>query len=285
MSKGGGGNAHDRALFKNSIEQQRYGLPLANLPTEDQGQPKVQAQNPSFWERLLRFLEHGATLTVFGIGGSLMVAVSNWLLAIPALCLALALQRSGAVKGKQINVQVFFYLLVLTIGGLAGYGVSNAMRKSDAHLVTLIKETGSVSGHSNAQIKDSALALARRIRELQHEEDTQQSAAFFSFVQAERDASKASPKAEVLRKQEEAEALLQKRETDIGISADTRFGPLRAESRNLIIHLENRVPAPQPLPSELVEICLSSGPCAGPSPYEAVADYIEQLADLVPVNR
>ena len=49
--------------------------------------------------------------------------------------------------------------------------------------------------------------------------------------------------------------------------------------------LQNRVPPPQPIPSELVSIVLSTGPLAGPNPVGAVADYIDQLADLLPVTR
>ena len=142
----------------------------------------------------------------------------------------------------------------------------------------------SPSDYSNAQIKDSAMALARRMRQLQQECNAAEGQTIANIQRSIRSSPDTTEDKDGSR-QREAMTRLMQQEHENDSSCETRFGPLRAESRNLIFHLTNRVPAPQPLPSEIVTICLSTGPCAGPNPYEAVADYIEQLANLVPVKR
>jgi hypothetical protein len=120
------------------------------------------------------------------------------------------------------------------------------------------------SDMSNEQLKDSALALSRRIRAVQEELNN-------NIFRATSRPS-ATPQE------------IGQNEVEILNRAESQFGPLRAEAQNVIFHLRNRVPPPQPFPSELVRFCLS-GRCAGPSPFSGVADYVDQLAYLVPDSR
>ncbi len=140
------------------------------------------------------------------------------------------------------------------------------------------------SGYTNAQIKDSALALARRMRQLQREQNRKQSQLLLDFQQQLANSPK-HKKALVEEWNRQQQAEMTKRMMEIDSETETRFGPLRAEARTIIFHLNNRVPAPEPIPSVLVSIALSTGPLAGPDPISNVADYIEQLAQLVPVSR
>jgi|SRR5271165_985253 len=139
--------------------------------------------------------------------------------------------------------------------------------------------SGAVSDLSNAQVLDGARDLTRRLRQFQQEsnQESYKLTGKFTRQMTAQDMTK-----------EQAEDVQREMVLELGKLHDkneARFGPLRAESRNIINMLQNRVPQPQPMPSELVSIALSTGPLAGPNPVGAVADYIDQLADLLPVKR
>jgi hypothetical protein len=163
------------------------------------------------------------------------------------------------------------------VGGAAAYLIWRSATSENQVLAR--------SDLSNAQVKDGAQDLARRLRDLQqqmNQESGQNSTRLFAEMTTAQQIKNKTARADAITK---AQAKYMSLTSEQSSKNDARFGQLRAESRNVINLLQNRVPPPQPLPSELVGIILAGGPLAGPNPVGSVADYIDQLADLVPVNR
>lgn len=139
-------------------------------------------------------------------------------------------------------------------------------------------EAGAVSNFSNAQVVDGAHDLSRRLRQL----DQQQSKKVNTITdRLMRQIMSNGSDQKVI---EETQREMTKQINDVSLETEGLFGPLRAESRNMVNLLQNRVPEPQPRPIEIVQVALSMN-LAGPDPIGQVADYIDQLANLVPVKR
>jgi len=160
---------------------------------------------------------------------------------------------------------------------LCGYWwMTGKMLTAQPHTTEESKPEGQ-SQYTNEQIKDSAMALSRRLREFQRQMNDDDSRA--SDLWMKRMAAGSKKK----KKQEEAMEAMRRDREKLRAQHEQSFGPLRAESKNIIFHLSNRVPAPQPIPNPLLKFALFNG--AGPNPAYVIADYIDQLALLVPVKR
>lgn len=141
------------------------------------------------------------------------------------------------------------------------------------------KHTEAAADLSNAQVHDMAVDLSIRLRQFQRQMTQEESMA---MANQWRMIQQAGEDKDAIRK---ADIDLQRNDEERRAKYDQMFGPLRAESKNMINLLRYRVPPPQPLPNELVSINLYSSIMMGPGVPGAVADYIDQLADLLRVKR
>lgn len=209
-------------------------------------------------------------------------------------CFVLSAILLGGMTIVSVGLSSQPFWVRITISGLVGatmlIGLTESLRwvaNREQLIATLNKKSNEgealSSQYTNEQIKDSALALARRMRQLQTEVNSEQNRIF--AVLQQRTANLPKGKKAIEKWNQETMASTTRKEAELADMTASRFGPLKAEANNLIFHMLNRIPPPQPIPSELVRICLSTGPCAGPNPIANVADYIDQLAVLVPVRR
>ncbi len=111
---------------------------LEMLATASEIDSASASEQPSTIEKILLFFEHGLFLTAVGIGGPLMVPLSNWFLLLPAGCFALAFHRVGVVRGRPWFQQVPSYLLIAVIGIATGFGIHAAIEKQENELLSRI---------------------------------------------------------------------------------------------------------------------------------------------------
>jgi hypothetical protein len=98
----------------------------------------TREEKVSIAESLFRFMEHGAFLGAIGIIGLLMVPVSTWFLALPAACFALAFHRTGVVRRRSLLVQIPSYILLLSLGAAAGWGIHDSIKETEEELLSRI---------------------------------------------------------------------------------------------------------------------------------------------------
>lgn len=110
----------------------------SDIVTPMQTTETIMPPRASFSEKLFRFIEHGLVLAALGILGPLMVPLSKWFLALPAICLALAWHRVEAVKGRSVVLQGISYIGMLLLGASAGFGAYKAIEKQENELVAKI---------------------------------------------------------------------------------------------------------------------------------------------------
>lgn len=131
---------------------------------------------------------------------------------------------------------------------------------------------------TNAQLRDAALDLARRLREFQVQIKGESSRLYDSRQQQMMAADKIG--------EEEVRRVHLKTAVEIeqlNARQLAAYGPLKAEAQNMRTQLLNRLP-PQPAPKQWELIALEHGALAGPNPVGEVADYIERLARLLAVK-
>jgi hypothetical protein len=154
--------------------------------------------------------------------------------------------------------------------------LANALRA--LVLASILKQTPTQSNLSNAQVKDAAHALTQKLHQLQQQMSQESEALYAKLAQA----PITTPDIETSMISSAAEG---RRElAELSVKNETRFGQVRGDCINTIGLLQDRTPQPLPIPNETVSKALF-GSLTGSNPVGEVADYIDQLANLVPVNR
>jgi hypothetical protein len=224
----------------------------------------VKESPRSLRPKLLLFFEHPWVMGPISIiGGIVGVLFYTPVLIFCGIGIMLAFHRVEVVKKRKWPIQVAAYVGLFVITFLVLYGAGSVIRKS-LHNQTDGDKPKSLSDYSNGEIKDSAKDLTHRLRALQRQFDAEDSQ-FYSQLRVD---------PAFITKSDELHS------KHLG-----EFGPLRAEANNLVPHLLNRVPPPQPRASALVEAELGGASLVGVEPVDQVADYIDQLSGLVPVSR
>ena len=131
---------------------------------------------------------------------------------------------------------------------------------------------------SNAQLKDAALDLARRLREFQVAMSGERTRLLGEQANASRTAGTEEERERIFREYSD-------RGTNQSNRQRIEFGPLRVETQNMESQLLSRLP-PQPKnePAAMARMVLDYGSLAGPAPVSDLADYIERLARLLPAK-
>lgn len=120
------------------LEERQPDTPLVAIGAESSAATHPHEEKVSIPESLFRFVEHGAFIGAIGIIGPLMVPVSNWFLALPAACFALAFHRTGVVRGRSLLVQIPSYILLLFLGAAAGLGIHDSIKQTEEELLSRI---------------------------------------------------------------------------------------------------------------------------------------------------
>jgi hypothetical protein len=157
--------------------------------------------------------------------------------------------------------------------------LANALRA--LVVASILKRTPTQSNLSNAQVKDAAHALTQKLRQLQ-QQMSQESEALYSNLDNLAQAPITTPDIESSMMSVAGEG--RRKLAEFSAKNETRFGQVREDCINMVGLLQDRTPQPLPMPNETVSKALF-GSLTGSNPVGEVADYIDQLANLVPVNR